>query len=463
MFQQNNKIFKNSFFAQFKLNLYLSLSMLEKHNMEDLFISEINIKKVRHLENLNIPLSKTERKHLVLTGKNGSGKTSVLEAMIKYLKSIEWKFHIIDNEKGLQEAIKNYENQITYLKGNSDEDTKQRIESLKKNVLGIKNTLDELNKAYGIDSIKVISQFDEILNKYQSGNFLLTYFEAKRGNQNRNTRDKNIFTPPDGIKKIDLKEKYGFEEKVNSHFIQYLVNLKAEQSFARDDKETKTVEKIETWFENFEGLLQKIFEDDGLTLKFDRKNFNFQIITQNREPVDFNTLSDGYSAILSIVSELILRMEGKVAKVYDIQGIVLIDELETHLHVSLQKEIFSFLTAFFPKIQFIVTTHSPIVLSTARNAVIYDLETQQATDNLEELSYNAIMETYFKEPVYAPAMLKKIERFEELCANVETLDEDESKELVNIEIELSNLSPTLSTEMRSRYRIARKVILQPKS
>jgi recombinational DNA repair ATPase RecF len=46
--------------------------------MEDIFIKSIHINKVRHLENVEIPISETERKHLILTGKNGSGKTSVL-------------------------------------------------------------------------------------------------------------------------------------------------------------------------------------------------------------------------------------------------------------------------------------------------------------------------------------------------------------------------------------------------
>lgn len=39
----------------------------------------------------------------------------------------------------------------------------------------------------------------------------------------------------------------------------------------------------------------------------------------------------------------------------------LVDEIETHLHVDLQKKVLPFLISFFPKIQFIVTTHSPFV------------------------------------------------------------------------------------------------------
>ncbi len=56
--------------------------------MEKIFISEIKIEKVRHLENISIALSKNELKHLIITGKNGSGKTSLLDAMARFLNSI---------------------------------------------------------------------------------------------------------------------------------------------------------------------------------------------------------------------------------------------------------------------------------------------------------------------------------------------------------------------------------------
>ena len=56
--------------------------------MEQTFFTGIDIKKVRHLENISIPLDKEKRKHLVLTGKNGSGKTSVLKALVKYFQYI---------------------------------------------------------------------------------------------------------------------------------------------------------------------------------------------------------------------------------------------------------------------------------------------------------------------------------------------------------------------------------------
>lgn len=56
--------------------------------MEQLYITKLAINKVRHLKDILIPLSENQIKHLILTGKNGSGKTSVVEALARYLDKI---------------------------------------------------------------------------------------------------------------------------------------------------------------------------------------------------------------------------------------------------------------------------------------------------------------------------------------------------------------------------------------
>lgn len=56
--------------------------------MEQLFITNLEIKKVRHLKDISIPLSDKQAKHLIFTGKNGSGKTSVVEAIAGYLNNV---------------------------------------------------------------------------------------------------------------------------------------------------------------------------------------------------------------------------------------------------------------------------------------------------------------------------------------------------------------------------------------
>ncbi len=116
-----------------------------------------------------------------------------------------------------------------------------------------------------------------------------------------------------------------------------------------------------------------------------------------REPfrlVD-NQLSDGFSSVLQLVSELLLRMEAVTAGSYEVSGIVLIDEIETHLHIKLQKAILPFLTDFFPNIQFIVTTHSPFVLTSLNDAVVFDLESKSRRENMAPMSASTVVEEYF--------------------------------------------------------------------
>ncbi len=53
----------------------------EKGSMEQIFITSFTIEKVRHLKDISVPLSEKQLRHLILTGKNGSGKTSLVEAL----------------------------------------------------------------------------------------------------------------------------------------------------------------------------------------------------------------------------------------------------------------------------------------------------------------------------------------------------------------------------------------------
>ena len=63
-------------------------------------------------------------------------------------------------------------------------------------------------------------------------------------------------------------------------------------------------------------------------------------------------LSDGYAAILDIVVDLMVRMEKHLNEglKFDLPGIVLIDEIETHLHLEMQKNVLGFLENVFPNI-----------------------------------------------------------------------------------------------------------------
>ena len=94
-------------------------------------------------------------------------------------------------------------------------------------------------------------------------------------------------------------------------------------------------------------------------------------------------------------------LKGELSQ-YDVEGIVLIDELETHLHVELQRKILPFLTEFFPRIQFIITTHSAYILNSISNACIYDLDKQVRFADFSSYSADEIAEAILTHQIILP-------------------------------------------------------------
>ncbi|MDR3312283.1 MAG: AAA family ATPase, partial [Spirochaetaceae bacterium] len=128
-----------------------------------------------------------------------------------------------------------------------------------------------------------------------------------------------------------------------------------------------------------------LFEDQTLTLDFDSDDFKFSICQQNKPPYTFQTLSAGYRALFDIYADLIMRTEYFKVLPKDLTGVVFIDEIDSHLHVSLQRLILPFFANSFPHIQFIVTTHSPFVLMSSPDTVVFDLaKNEPITDDLQQ-------------------------------------------------------------------------------
>ncbi len=373
---------------------------VNESNVDDVFITDVFIRKVRHLENIHIPLSETERKHLILTGKSGSGKTAVME-MLKTI--IEYGNLNIELRRVFKSGI-NYDKSLHVMKLN------------------------------GVDlSLLNPGKLSDLLGK--ECQFAIGHFGADRQVEMR---------VPTGIEKLSLGE-YG--RTLGSEFVQYIVNLKAERAFAMDDNDSKTAKKIDEWFELFENLLRELFEDESITLEFDRRNFKFRILQSNREFFDFNTLSGGYSATINVLTELILRMK---AWNFDMQGVVLIDEVEAHLHLGMQKKILPFLTSFFPRIQFIVTTHSPFVLNSIENAVIYDLEKQLLVSDLSGYSYVGIVEGYFNNDQYSNAVKQRIEAYQRLV-RMEKRTEEEDEQMFELRRYLKDVPDSFAPGLKSKF------------
>lgn len=366
--------------------------------MERVYITKLTIDKVRHLKNISIPLSENQIKHLILTGKNGSGKTSVVEALARYLDKI------FTGER--ENAFRNCQKELDIKLNN-------KIESI-----------------------------PELADKYH---YILAYYDAARVFQAERPRQ---------IEKVKLQDYYGLTEFPCKEFVKYLLDLKMTEALARNNNKTEKADEIQTWFAKLEQLLKQIFDDKTVELEFDEETFEFHILQHGKEPFDFNTLSSGYQAVLDIILDIIMRMQNQTQRSFDfnLPGIVLIDEIETHLHLELQKNIMPFLTTIFPNIQFIVTSHSPFILNSIRNVVIYDLEKNLLVENgLDNVPYDGIVEGYFGADKLSDALKKKFEKYKTLVKK-KCLSDEELNEVAELELYLDDIPDYLALGISTEYQ-----------
>jgi predicted ATPase len=94
--------------------------------------------------------------------------------------------------------------------------------------------------------------------------------------------------------------------------------------------------------------------------------------------IRFDQLASGLKSLIGMIGDILIRLYSQQPEVLDpaeFKGIVLIDEIDIHLHPKLQKELVQQLTRTFPRIQFIATTHSPIpLLGAPKGSCIFKVE-----------------------------------------------------------------------------------------
>ena len=391
------------------------------------FITNIHINEVRHLKNIEIKLNPEKRQHLILTGKNGSGKTSVLQAMRSYLKAINNgmlnTIHV-DWPRSIEIACRSYKNA-------TNKTEKIQAQSA---IESITSAIAEYNKGLSIQ----FSDEAELDSLYKNGDFITAFFSASRTSQIQRVH---------GAQDVKLADSYSLNSEPAQLLLKYMVHLKTQQAYAKNEGDTNVEKQIFGWFNRFENALKILLSDDSIQLVYDYKNYNFLIEQKGRNPYSLDELSDGYSAIIGIMADLILRMDrnwllkGELSQ-YDVEGVVLIDELETHLHVELQRKILPFLTEFFPRIQFIITTHSAYILNSISNACIYDLEKQVQFTDFSAYSVDDIAEGYLDADAYSAELKKKAERYQELYGRADLSDEERA-ERADLRMELNDATDVL--------------------
>ncbi|MCU0426826.1 MAG: AAA family ATPase [Candidatus Kapabacteria bacterium] len=404
---------------------------------DDVFITKLTIDNVRHLKNVEILLSETERKHLILTGRNGSGKTSVLRTLKSDLHSysIEAKYDKLLFER--QEV----ENDASLRAIDRLQQVDQKIQMVRGESQGLVNSVKIANLYEATVSFQLHDADNEHLKKLLvDKKYFVCYFEA--------IRQASFQVNTNNIRRTDAfnEDLPNLDQKIGSLLTEYMNSLDHERLRKKEKNDAEAVQEINSWFREFEKNLQDVFADKHCRLEYDDEIRGFKIHLTNRAPIGFHELSDGYSALLSIVGELMMRMENQAGR-YNAQGIVLIDEIEAHLHIELQKIVLPFLMRLFPRIQFIVTTHSPFVLNSIENAVVFDLENHERVEDLSAYSVNAIIKAYFGQDEYSAELKQYLVEFEELVKREKSLTGQELQRLEELETYFEGAPKLYSSEL----------------
>ena len=245
------------------------------------------------------------------------------------------------------------------------------------------------------------------------------------------------------------------ESKIVASKMKILIKNEVERlnrALSNDQKElkivTKTIEKFIPIYKN---------------LRVTRIPTPRMLIEKNNETLSLNQLSDGEKNMIAMVGDIARRLSmanPSMDNPLEGDGIVMIDEVDLHLHPKWQRLIISKLVEVFPNTQFIVTTHSPQILSHVKAENIFLLK--QEEDNISVTkpteSYGKSTNRQLEDILGVEARPLEIKKdLHKLFKLIQEMDLEGAKTLMNkLEDKIEGREPEL---VKANVLIQRKEIL----
>lgn len=172
---------------------------------------------------------------------------------------------------------------------------------------------------------------------------------------------------------------------------------------------------------------------------------------ENYVRIPVSQLSDGYKCTLSLIADIAYRMAILNPQYLDrvlveTEGIVLIDEVDLHLHPNWQKRILKDLMDIFPKVQFIVSTHAPEVINSVKSESVAILKNNGVMYAADE-TYGKDANTILREVMEVSSRPDSVKQLFEEFYNA--IDKEEWKQaekvLMTLENEIGNNDPEVNS------------------
>ncbi|WP_342323150.1 AAA family ATPase [Kosakonia sp. BYX6] len=389
-------------------------------------IAKITLTNFRCFENTEVKL---HPRLTILIARNGAGKSTLLDAIALGLGSFLTRLPGVSglSFKKTDFRIKPDGKQPAYMRIQCESvdgvvwDRTERRDKAKK-------TLKEIPPGMGLKALN--ERVDTFINAHNDGEPytlpVFIYYGTGRG----------VFDVP--MRKRDFKSKFtrfealdgALESKTNfRRFVQYFYGLEERESRLQKEHRSFDVElpelsairlavkRLMPQFSNIRSVepagIMVDWQKNYVALEGDENNpdaTNQIKLTPLPESgnvkkteihqLKIEQLSDGYRTTLAMVMDIAARLAEAnpfSTNPLESEGIILIDEVDLHLHPEWQREFLPRLVDVFPNLQFIVSTHSPFILQSVKEGELIDLDqinANEAPDLGKEMSVEDIAEKW---------------------------------------------------------------------
>ena len=389
-----------------------------------MIIKSIALKNYRCFEDIEVNI---HEKLAVIVGDNGSGKTSILEGMAVSLGTM---FLGLDGQAGVSINKKDVRLKA-YLMGESEDVQPQypveitAIGDIDGQTVTWKRTLNGEN---GSTTVKDAKAMVDIARDYQKrmrdGDAalvlpIIAYYGTGRLWDYHREKKTDIFK--------DNTKINGYIDSLDG-----TANIKLMMNWFKK----KTIQRIQRRSEGLGEFMELSVVYRAMKICYERitgyqgVEFGYNLDTNEiecccmgedglRMNIPLSQMSDGYKSTISLIADIAYRMavlnpQLGTDVINKTSGVVLIDEVDLHLHPAWQHRILGDLQEIFPRVQFVVTTHAPAVISSAKSenlVILKDYEVLGAGAEIYGNDVNSILKDIMGVSDRNPAIADLFSRF----------------------------------------------------
>lgn len=413
-------------------------------------IKKFRLHNVGRFKNIEVPLAPTESNACnvtVFVGNNGAGKTSLLKSLAT---SLSWFVSRVRSEKGngspipeevihnsaLSAAIDIEVLDEKVQRNNSDVDAQNHLFqwTLAKPRQGRKG--EYVSQLVGASELA--DRYRQALSNQENANLpLIAFYPVERVVLDipLKIKDKHSFLQLDGYDNslntgVDFRRFFEWfreredsenETGISQEMLEKLQSLlgddnnvwqqlSALKASSRDRQLTAVRTAITNFMPGFTNL--KVRRKPRLHMSIDKNNETFNVLQ----------LSQGEKSLMALVGDIARRlamMNPALENPLQGDGIVLIDEVDMHLHPKWQRSLIERLTSTFPNCQFVLSTHSPLVISDCKNVLIYALDDGELIELSSQYGQDAntvllsVMDTHIRNSVIAERLNSLLDLIQE--------------------------------------------------